>query len=296
MKSVMGVALACAFSAGAASAQTSRLYMQDAQPFQEFNNQVRIAQGGTIIDTLELKSIYEHNLVVGGDLRTYPGKYYVQNGYRYDLDGVWLGQTYPPIDGAYYGADATTDGTKFNWIFDYYTAGVYRYSRNWKNGVLMFSVQNRGGIAYDPDDGTLWILETDSARIRNVKQSGAVISEFIDGTLFSGYWALALDPADGTLWAIQGNGQGDGWRQYSRDGALLSSGNFGSSKLTGSAEFDMLPVCYPDFDGNGALDLFDFLGYVNAFNAEDPQADCDHSGVLDLFDFLCFVNAFNAGC
>jgi hypothetical protein len=54
--------------------------------------------------------------------------------------------------------------------------------------------------------------------------------------------------------------------------------------------------CYPDFTGDGALDLFDFLAFVNAFNANDPAADCIPDGVFDLFDFLCFVNAFNEGC
>jgi hypothetical protein len=54
--------------------------------------------------------------------------------------------------------------------------------------------------------------------------------------------------------------------------------------------------CYADFSGDGSLDLFDFLGYVNAFNAQDPSADCDADGSFSLFDFLCFVNAFNAGC
>jgi hypothetical protein len=54
--------------------------------------------------------------------------------------------------------------------------------------------------------------------------------------------------------------------------------------------------CYPDFTGDGTLDLFDFLAYVNAFNAGDPGAECNGDGSLDLFDFLCFVNAFNAGC
>jgi hypothetical protein len=54
--------------------------------------------------------------------------------------------------------------------------------------------------------------------------------------------------------------------------------------------------CYPDFTGDGALDLFDFLAYVNAFNAGDHKADCDMNGPLDLFDFLCFVNGFNQGC
>jgi hypothetical protein len=54
--------------------------------------------------------------------------------------------------------------------------------------------------------------------------------------------------------------------------------------------------CPPDLDGNGVLDLFDFLAFVNLFNANDPSADCDASGFLDLFDFLCYTNAFNEGC
>jgi hypothetical protein len=54
--------------------------------------------------------------------------------------------------------------------------------------------------------------------------------------------------------------------------------------------------CYPDCTGEGVLDLFDFLCYVNLFNAGDMSADCDADGELTLFDFLCFVNAFNAGC
>jgi hypothetical protein len=54
--------------------------------------------------------------------------------------------------------------------------------------------------------------------------------------------------------------------------------------------------CYPDCDGSGGLDLFDFLCFVNEFNSGNTYADCDGSGGLDLFDFLCFVNAFNAGC
>ncbi len=54
--------------------------------------------------------------------------------------------------------------------------------------------------------------------------------------------------------------------------------------------------CYADFTGDHTLDLFDFLAFVNAFNAGLPKADCTEDGALDLFDFLCFVNAFNKGC
>jgi choice-of-anchor B domain-containing protein len=55
-------------------------------------------------------------------------------------------------------------------------------------------------------------------------------------------------------------------------------------------------TCYPDCDGDGTLDFFDFLCFQNAFLANDPYADCDGDGVLDFFDFLCFQNEFLAGC
>lgn len=55
-------------------------------------------------------------------------------------------------------------------------------------------------------------------------------------------------------------------------------------------------VCDADLDGNGVLDLFDFLAFTNLFNAGDPAADCVADGTFDLFDFLCYVNLFNAGC
>ncbi|MFG0284830.1 MAG: GC-type dockerin domain-anchored protein, partial [Phycisphaerales bacterium JB039] len=54
--------------------------------------------------------------------------------------------------------------------------------------------------------------------------------------------------------------------------------------------------CYPDCDGNGVLDFFDFLCFQNAFATGDMYADCDGNGLLDFFDFLCFQNAFAAGC
>jgi hypothetical protein len=55
-------------------------------------------------------------------------------------------------------------------------------------------------------------------------------------------------------------------------------------------------ACYPDFDGDGALTIFDFLGFQNAFDAGSDRADCDADGSLTIFDFLCFQNAFDAGC
>lgn len=56
------------------------------------------------------------------------------------------------------------------------------------------------------------------------------------------------------------------------------------------------PGCYPDCNGDKTLDLFDFLCFVNDFNANGAYSDCDGNASHDLFDFLCFVNTFNAGC
>ena len=54
--------------------------------------------------------------------------------------------------------------------------------------------------------------------------------------------------------------------------------------------------CYGDCDSNGALDIFDFLCFQNAFVAGDPYADCDGDGRWTLFDFVCFQTEFVAGC
>jgi hypothetical protein len=54
------------------------------------------------------------------------------------------------------------------------------------------------------------------------------------------------------------------------------------------------PGCPADMDGNGVTDLFDFLSFVNEFNAQDPAADFDGNGEFDLFDFLAFTNEFIA--
>jgi hypothetical protein len=54
--------------------------------------------------------------------------------------------------------------------------------------------------------------------------------------------------------------------------------------------------CYPDCDGSGTLDIFDFLCFTNDFNSNGAYSDCDGNNSHDIFDFLCFVNAFNGGC
>jgi len=55
-------------------------------------------------------------------------------------------------------------------------------------------------------------------------------------------------------------------------------------------------LCEADVDGNGELDVFDFLDFQNWFTSGDDRADCDANGRLDVFDFLCFADLYARGC
>lgn len=54
--------------------------------------------------------------------------------------------------------------------------------------------------------------------------------------------------------------------------------------------------CAADFNGDGVVDFFDYLDFVQAFAAQIPAADFNGDGVIDFFDYLDFVQAFSAGC
>jgi len=50
----------------------------------------------------------------------------------------------------------------------------------------------------------------------------------------------------------------------------------------------------PDFNGDGAKNVFDFVAFQTAFQNGDPAADANADGLLDVFDFVAFSEAFQA--
>ncbi len=81
---------------------------------------------------------------------------------------------------------------------------------------------------------------------------------------------------------------------------VRTDGNPGIGFLQGARNdamrFRLLPPCPADYDGDGALTIFDFLLFQNDFGAGSPAADFDGDGALTIFDFLAFQNAFDQGC
>ena len=62
---------------------------------------------------------------------------------------------------------------------------------------------------------------------------------------------------------------------------------FGSYVTSGSN-------CPADWNGDGQVDFFDYLDFVQDFN--DDNADFNGDGQTDFFDYLDFVQAFDEGC
>jgi hypothetical protein len=222
-------------------------------------------------------------------------------GGLYDLQLNDLGTAYAglPFTDSY---DGTSDG-QFNYITDYATGDVYRTDRDYTNAQLLYNNGDFGtiGITYNPFERVLYTHSQDTSNVYIHDTTGQYVGQF---TLdFVGNWrGLAFDPADSTLWITQHDPVEDIIRQVDLTGKTLQTVTVpGLVELVGGplgAEFDLSSAgaCYPDFTGEGDLDLFDFLEYVNAFNAGEDRADCTGEGDLDFFDFLCFANAFNEGC
>ena len=54
--------------------------------------------------------------------------------------------------------------------------------------------------------------------------------------------------------------------------------------------------CPGDFNGDGVLNVLDFVAFQLAWQVSDPAADCDASGTFDIIDFVCFQTRFQEGC
>lgn len=80
--------------------------------------------------------------------------------------------------------------------------------------------------------------------------------------------------------------------------AFLDDGDATLAGGLGSFDFELFLTggCAADFNGDGTLDILDFIAFQGAFVAGDPSADCDANGRLNVLDFVCFQSLFQAGC
>jgi hypothetical protein len=83
-------------------------------------------------------------------------------------------------------------------------------------------------------------------------------------------------------------------------GALLTKEAFDKPMIVRPGH-DMLfsagfTSCTADINGDGELNIFDFISFQGVFTSGDMAADCNQDGVLNVLDFVCFQSMFLAGC
>lgn len=201
---------------------SSRLYMTvlGGYPY----SAVAVMQGDEVVDTWQT-GWGEWALAVGDTVRTvvYMETDLYQGGREYGLDGTPTGVTYGQKNGMY---DGTTDGL-YNYAVHGGTGEVYRFRNDWSGGEVLFTVtfqdpvspHDGNSIAYDPADGSIWILEHQNASLGTTLAqytlNGALVRSFSTGRTQT--HGLALDPVDGTLWV----GEDTALWQFTRDGAVV---------------------------------------------------------------------------
>jgi hypothetical protein len=107
--------------------------------------------------------------------------------------------------------------------------------------------------------------------------------------------------ADTGAWSAAGAGVDSSASAMCR----LPNGDFfigGSFSRTGSqaapylVRLSIRPVCAPDYNCSGTLEVQDIFDYLNAWFAGEIESDFDGNGTVEVQDIFDFLNAWFAGC
>ncbi len=253
----------------------------------------RLASGD--VGRTHAMAVYDGKLFVGGSFATAPGGVVASN--LASWDGASWSTVGGGVDGEVWSL-AVHDGALFvGGRFDNTRSGPAANIARWDGAALIALgdgvtvVENGAVLSMHSHMGSLFVGGAFS-------HAGGIDSPNL--ARWDGVWSAVDGPITGTPslpWILPAV-------------HTLSSATLGGDGLLVGGYFDEVAAgvragslaklscesCYADFDGDGALTIFDFLGFQNAFDAGEDIADCDGDGSLTIFDFLCFQNAFDAGC
>ncbi|OAB63265.1 hypothetical protein AY599_20820 [Leptolyngbya valderiana BDU 20041] len=169
---------------------------------------------------------------------------------------------------------------------DFSDAGVGRIEMEVRDGERVVATQTLpagGGFSiFDPCVDPTWMYVPDEdGNLVLVLSCDSLFDVEVGGTRIGGD-SVALKP-------VIGSSAQDGLRSVE----VLSDT---ASALTIKSAGPIDDACRADCDGNGELNIFDFLCFQNLFASGDLAADFDGDGRLTIFDFLEFQNAFDIGC
>jgi probable HAF family extracellular repeat protein len=95
---------------------------------------------------------------------------------------------------------------------------------------------------------------------------------------------------------------GSDWTQINAANAINSNGLITGigTRTDGSTDAFILtpplPLCPADFNRDGAVNVADFLAFLQAYAAADLRCDFNGDGVVSVQDFLAYLQLYPAGC
>jgi hypothetical protein len=155
-------------------------------------------------------------------------------------------------------------------------------------------------------DTQLWLFSEDGHGVQFNDDAFGTLSgmqnQFVTtaGTYYLAISQYNRDAVDDQGQLIWNNNPFTGVRAPDGPGAanVISSWTGGTGGI--NYRINMTGVCFAgcsaDFNGDGIVDFFDYLDFVQAFAGNDPSADFNADGIIDFFDYLDFVQAFASGC
>jgi len=166
---------------------------------------------------------------------------------------------------------------------------VYMYQTDLENGKLTI-------LRLDPADGS--IIDTSPELDTSDVAPSPRIAIDAEGKIFltnggfptGRFYSLNADLS--IRWSEPIVNVNIGGPAIARDGAVVVAGVGTDVRAYRSAT----PDCFADCDGDGELNVLDFVCYQGLFAAGEPEADCNDDGMLNVLDFICFQGEFAAGC
>jgi len=121
-----------------------------------------------------------------------------------------------------------------------------------------------------------------------------------------GGWSMHVvrtDAGGAELWSQTHGGSADdrAWAVAVGEESIVAAGwawSFGAGQgdVHLVAFDDPALGCPADVNGDGELNILDFVAFQSLFEGQDPAADCTGDGAFNILDFTCFQALFEAGC
>ncbi|MCA9300136.1 MAG: hypothetical protein KDA28_13780 [Phycisphaerales bacterium] len=210
------------------------------------------------------------------------------------LDIFFLDDRYGWMVGYFNKAFRTTDGG-LTWTPMLDVPGqVFRQVR-FSDPIHGWVVGNNGFVARTENGGLSWEIQTQPGtfghHIQDMVMVGPNEMYFCTmGEALNAYVRHTTDGGQTWTYALYGEFKGVANGLAEVDGDLWCVGTDGNI-------FARRDTCVADVTGDGILDVFDVLAFLEAFEASDPAADlAAPTGTFDVFDVLMFLSLFDAGC